>query len=505
MAKIEKLMAKGVSYLKRNGVKKTCVRVIRKLVLSQPVDYEKWLKEHTPSEEILNLQRKENTGSKPVVAVRILETDPEQYEKTLRTIQEQTYGFLAVSDKNENSDFCLLIRNGALLREDAVYEMVKAAAEQPKVQVFYTDDDIYLDDHYKEPFFKPEFDSCLYLQWDYLGDVLFLRREFADQIPNLTAFDQVIDRMKQEEAIARIPQILVHTSGAYRKKRKLVERALSDEPKVSVIIPNMDHIQDLKLCVESLVEKGGYSNYEILIVENNSKEEETFSGYRELEERYSCLKVLSWKEAFDYAAINNYAAAQAEGEYLLFLNNDTKVKEEGILRELVKWGSLNGCAAVGARLLYADHTIQHGGVVLGYGGIAGHAFEGMTEEAYEDTIYAHIVRRMTAVTAACMLVRKSAFWEAQGFSSELKVAYNDIDLCMKLQRCGYMVLYDPFAQMYHYESQTRGFEMTSEKAKRVQEEAACFCRNWKEELEAGDRFYNPNLTLEKPDFSINRK
>ncbi len=505
MASIEKLMAKGVSYLKRNGVKKTCVRIVRKLVLSQKVDYEKWLKEHTPSREILDLQRKDNTGTKPVVAVRIFGNDQEQYERTLQTVQDQTYGFLAVSDRYENSDYCLLIRDGALLREDAVYEMVKAAEKNPQAQVFYTDDDVLIDGHYKDPFFKPGFDSCLYLQWDYLGDILFIRRELADQIEELTDFDQVIEKIEHEETIVRIPQILVHTSGAYRKKRKLVERVLSEEPKVSVIIPNMDHIQDLKVCIESLIEKGGYHNLEILVVENNSREEETFAGYKELESRLSCLKILNWKEAFNYAAINNYAAQQAEGEYLLFLNNDTKVKEEGFLSELVRWGSLKGCAAVGARLLYADHTIQHGGVVLGYGNIAGHAFEGMTEKAYEDTIYAHVVRRMSAVTAACMLVRKEAFLEVGGFSRELRIAYNDIDLCMKFQKNGYMVLYDPFAEMYHYESQTRGFEMTSEKAKRVQEEAACFCANWKEELEAGDRFYNPNLTLEKPDFSINRK
>ena len=159
---------------------------------------------------------------------------------------------------------------------------------------------------------------------------------------------------------------------------------------------------------------------------------------------------------------------------------------------------------MGCRLVYGDGTIQHGGVVLGYGGVAGHAFEGMAEGDYARQRYARMIRQMSAVTAACMLVSRNAFWQIGGFTEELGVAYNDIDLCMKLQKQGYMVLYDPKAELYHYESQTRGFEMTAQKAERVKKEADLFCRTWEKELNQGDRFYNPNLTLEKSDFSLKR-
>lgn len=492
-------MAKGVSYLKRNGIRKTCVRIVRKIVLSQKVDYEKWLKEHTPSEEILNCQRKENTGNKPVVSVRIFSEGEEQRERTGRSVQDQTYGFLAVSSTSQDSDFTLVLRNGVVLCEHAVYEMMRYAYENPEMDLFYADDDVLMNGKYQDPFFKPEFDSCLFLQWDYLGDVLLLRKSLAEQITDFSDYEEIAAKA---EKVGRIPKILSHTDGKYRRIRKLVEHSLTEQPQISVIIPNKDHASDLKICVESLIHQGGYENLGILIVENNSQEEETFALYERLKTDYPFIRILNWQEAFNYSAINNYAAGEAKGEYLLFLNNDTKVKRDGFLAELMKWGSLPECGAIGARLLYADETLQHGGVVIGYGGIAGHAFEGFSSDAYEDTVYAHLIRRMSAVTAACMLVKKEAFEAAGGFSEELKVAYNDIDLCMKLQEKGYMVLYDPYAEMYHYESQTRGFEMTTQKAKRVEEEAAIFISRWKEILEKGDPFYNPNLTLEKPDFSL---
>ena len=273
---------------------------------------------------------------------------------------------------------------------------------------------------------------------------------------------------------------------------------------MSVIIPNKDHIEDLRLCVESLLEQGGYEPLEILIVENNSEEEATFQGYEEMKKADERIRLLNWSGVFNYSAINNDAAKKAHGEYLLFLNNDTKIKEPGALRELMDCIQREKAGAVGARLFYGDLTIQHAGVVLGYGGIAGHAFEGMSQTEYENLRYAKVIRQMSAVTAACMLVDRRAFEQIGGFTEKLGVAYNDIDLCMKLRKAGWMILYDPAAQMYHYESQTRGFEMSTEKAERVKREAEYFCQTWKEELHGGDPFYNASLTLEKPDFSLKR-
>ena len=209
-----------------------------------------------------------------------------------------------------------------------------------------------------------------------------------------------------------------------------------------------------------------------------------------------------WDGSFNYSAINNFGVSFAKGEYLLLLNNDTEVINPDWLEELLGYCMRPDVGIVGARLYYEDETIQHAGVVLGFGGIAGHCF---VQQPRGNTGYCHRIicaQNYSAVTAACMMVKKKAFDEAGGLSTDLAVAFNDIDFCLKVQAAGYLVVYNPYVELYHYESKSRGYEDTPEKQKRFEGEVLRFQKRWRKELDAGDPYYNPNFTLEREDFSL---
>ena len=277
---------------------------------------------------------------------------------------------------------------------------------------------------------------------------------------------------------------------------------LQGEPLVSVIIPNKDHSQDLELCVRSLMERSSYQNLEFVIVENNSTEPETFSCYRKMQEEYENVRVVTWDKGFNYSAINNYGASFAKGEYLLLLNNDTELIEPDSIREMLGFCQREDVGIVGARLLYEDDTIQHAGVVIGFGGIAGHTFIGLHKAENSYFHRAMCAQDYSAVTAACLMTKKSVFERVGGLSEELAVAFNDIDFCMKVRALGKLVVYAPYACLYHYESKSRGLENTPEKVARFNREVAIFIKKWPDIIKNGDPYYNPNLTLRKSNFAL---
>ena len=285
------------------------------------------------------------------------------------------------------------------------------------------------------------------------------------------------------------------------------EAPTEDAPLVSVIIPNKDHIEDLEKCISSCIEHSEYRRLEFIVVENNSTEGETFEYYKELESRSGKtdgieIRVLHWEREFNYSAINNFGAGYAKGEYLLFLNNDVEMRAAESITRMVALSMRPETGVVGARLLYGDDTIQHAGVIVGLGGIAGAAFVGLHEK---ENSYMHrmmCTQELSAVTAACMMLRKEVFEAAGGFREELAVAFNDIDLCMKVRALGRYVIYDPYVCFYHYESKSRGLEDTPEKVQRFNTEIATFAHYWGAILEHGDPYYNPNLTLRKSNFAL---
>ena len=255
-------------------------------------------------------------------------------------------------------------------------------------------------------------------------------------------------------------------------------------------------------CIRSITEQSDYENYEILIIENNSTEPETFAGYKELERQDARIRVLRYEGSFNFSAINNFGAAHAKGDYLLLLNNDTEMIHGDCLRQLLGPCQRPEVGITGALLYYGDDTIQHAGVVLGFGGIAGHAFIG--EKRGDNGYFSRIICRQdySAVTAACLMVKTSVYREVGGMSEDLRVAFNDIDFCMKVRKAGYLVVYNPGAELYHFESKSRGLENTQEKIERFNGEIAQFLARWGEDIKAGDPYYNPNLSLDKADFSL---
>ena len=241
-----------------------------------------------------------------------------------------------------------------------------------------------------------------------------------------------------------------------------------------------------------------------MIVENNSTDEDTFRFYEKLEREKSNVRVIYYKGDFNFSDIMNYGAANAKGSYYLLLNNDTEIINPDCLEEMLGYCMRPDVGAVGARLYYEDDTIQHAGVVIGFGGIAGHCF---VLHPRGNTGYFHRIicaQDYSAVTAACMMVRKEVFDAVQGFSTELAVAFNDIDFCLKVRSIGKLIVYNPYAELHHYESKSRGLEDTPEKVARFNREIAVFEKRWPEILRDGDPYYNPNLTLESQDFSLKR-
>ncbi len=274
-------------------------------------------------------------------------------------------------------------------------------------------------------------------------------------------------------------------------------------PKISIVIANKDHEPDLRRCISSIMEKSTYDNYEIIIVENNSETPEIKKYYEELKEDER-IKIVTYEGSFNYSAVNNLGVKAAEGEYILLLNNDTQVITVNWMEELLMYAQREDVGAVGAKLYYGDKTIQHAGVVLGLGAhrTAGHSHYMQHRENLGYMGRLCYAQNVSAVTGACLLVSKELFEKAGGLDESFAISLNDVDFCIKLREMGYLNVFTPFAELYHYESVSRGLDDQGEKAARYNEESARFREKWKEVLEKGDPYYNPNFSLDRSDFSL---
>lgn len=458
-------------------------------------------------------------------------------ENTNRAIQIAEGEYIAFADHDD------------LLTPNALYECVHALNCDRNIDMFYSDEDkISMDGkEYFEPHFKTDFNIDLLCSMNYFCHLVVVSRKLVMETGGLRSefdgaqdYDFVLRCVELAEKVYHIPMVLYHwrahkDSTAENPQSKMyafeagaravqahydrvgiqakvhqgeylglyrTEFILEDKPLVSIIIPNKDHIEDLNKCIESIESKSCYGNYEYIIIENNSEKEATFQYYQELEKNNPKVRVICWDKEFNYSAINNFGVSQAKGEYLLFLNNDTEIINGTCLEELVGYCRRDDVGAVGARLYYSDNTIQHAGVIVGFGGIAGHAFIGLPRNA--NGYFSRIIcaQDMSAVTAACMMVKKKVFDQVDGFDEALQVAFNDIDLCMKIRNAGYLIVYNPYAELYHYESKSRGLEDTREKIERFNNEIATFAHKWPDILKNGDPYYNPNLSMERCDFSL---
>lgn len=280
------------------------------------------------------------------------------------------------------------------------------------------------------------------------------------------------------------------------------------DPMISIVIPNKDHAADLKRCITSILEKSTYENYEIVIVENGSETKEIFDYYTSLKE-YDNIRVVTYEKpegqnGFNYSAVNNFGVKQTKGDYVLLLNNDTEVITVNWMEELLMYAQREDVGAAGAKLYYGNKTIQHAGVVLQLGAhrTAGHSHYGQSRENLGYMGRLCYAQNVSAVTGACLLVKKSLFKEVGGLDESFAISLNDVDFCLKLREKGLLNVFTPFAELYHYESVSRGLDDSGEKAERYNRESAHFREKWKTVLEKGDPYYNPNFSLDRSDFAL---
>lgn len=317
-----------------------------------------------------------------------------------------------------------------------------------------------------------------------------------------------------------------------------VSYEIIDNPKISIVIANKDHVEDLRRCITSICEKSTYDNYEIIVVENNSETDEIFDYYKELTDgrfekeivlsqrntpseaanshdvahKEACfyasdsgrVKIVCYQGGFNYSAINNLGAEYADGEYLLLLNNDTQVITVNWMEELLMYAQRKDVGAVGGKLYYGNKTIQHAGVVLGLGAhrTAGHTHYGQSRENLGYMGRLCYTQNVSAVTGACLMVKKHLFTEVGGLDTNFEISLNDVDFCLKLREKGYLNVFTPFAELYHFESISRGLDDQGEKAQRYNRESERFREKWKEVLEKGDPYYNINFSLDRSDYSL---
>lgn len=445
-------------------------------------------------------------------------------------------------------DYIGLFDHDDLLHPAALYEVMRAICEED-ADFVYTDENTFHNvpaDAYC-PNFKPDFAPDTLRSNNYICHFTVFNRHLLEKVGKFRSpfdgsqdYDMVLRLTEKAQKIVHIPKILYYWrahSGSVAEtvgaKPYVIEAAhhaieahlsrvglegevldtvapsmyhirykLHSEPLVSIVIPNKDHVNTLRTCIRSIIGKTTYKNYEIVIIENNSTQLETFAYYDELSRRED-EKVIVWKGKFNYSAINNFGVCKAaKGDYILLLNNDTEVISPDWIQEMLMFAQRRDVGAVGAKLYYTDDTIQHAGVILGIGGVAGHGHKGEKRDSYGYMSRAIYAQNLSAVTAACMMVRKDVWEKVGGLDETFEVAFNDVDLCMRIRKAGYLIVWTPFAELYHYESKSRGLEDTPEKQKRFEGEVRRFQERWKAELEAGDPYYNPNLTLEREDFSL---
>ena len=479
----------------------------------------------------------------------------EKVKKDNRIVYKKLEKNLGISENTNacldmaTGDYMSLFDHDDLLHPSALYFVVKAINEK-NADFIYTDEVTFLDGNVKHLVnlhYKPDFAIDTLRSYNYICHLTTFKASliektggFRRECDGSQDYDLILRLTEQAENIVHVPEILYFWRGhknstaqditskpyivnaAHKALRDHLERSglkgevcdalipstyrikyeIEGNPLISIVIANKDNIDALDTCLKSIYEKSTYRNFEIIIVENNSTEQSTFEYYKNLEEQASNIKVVYWKDKFNYSAINNFGFTEAEGDYVLLLNNDVEIITPSWLEEMLMFAQRKDVGAVGAMLYYPDDTIQHAGVVLGIGGVAGHAHKYLPRGAYGYMSRGAIAQNFSAVTFACVMMSSDIFEEMHGIDEKFEVTFNDVDMCMRIRKAGYLNVFTPYAELYHYESKSRGQEDTPEKVKRFNSEIDRFKKRWDKELEQGDPYYNPHLSLHHEDFSF---
>ena len=451
-----------------------------------------------------------------------------------------------------SGDYIALMDNDDEITPNALYEMVKAINEQNAEFIYSDEDFITTDGNHTNPHFKPDFSPDLLLSHNYITHFTCFKKEllkkvgyFKSEFDGSQDYDLFLRLTEKTSKIYHIQKVLYHwrmletsTSAnseakpeAIERGKKVVQEALKrrgidatvehgnmhhyfrvkynikGNPLVSIVIPFKDKPELLDMSINSILEKSTYKNYEIIGISNNSEEPETFKMMAELEKKDTRVSFHEYNVEFNYADINNYAIkTYAKGEHVLLLNNDIEIITPEWIESMLELSQREDVGCVGAKLFYPDNTIQHAGIIIGLGGYAGHSHKMSHRDSAGYFNRLSVVQNLSAVTAACLMIKKSIYDEVNGMDEvKFKVAYNDVDFCLRVLEKGYLNIFTPFAQMYHHESISRGYETTPEKIARFQTEKDALSKRHNEILTKGDPYYNPNLTHAKENFSIAEK
>jgi len=444
--------------------------------------------------------------------------------------------------------YITLLDNDDELTPDALFEAVKTLYETDADFVYSDEDFIDTEGHCSNPHFKPDFSPDLLLSHNYITHLACFKKSLFDEVGGFDErfsgsqdYDLFLRMSEKTDNIHHIPKVLYHwrtiegsTSADSKAKpealkisKQVLEETLKrrgidgwveygnidhyfrvrytiqNNPKVSIVIPFKDKPELLRMCVTSVLEKSTYENYEIIGISNNSEEETTFKTMKELAALDGRVTFYEYNVPFNYAQINNYAVnTYAKGEHILLLNNDIEVITSDWIEAMLEHSQRPEIGCVGAKLYYPDDTVQHAGIIIGLGGYAGHSHKHLPRESLGYFNRLNAVQNVTAVTAACLMVKTALYKEVNGMDEvKFKVAYNDVDFCLRIHKKGYRNLFTPYAELYHHESVSRGYETTPEKMARFQKEKDALYERHGDLLQQGDPFYNPNLTHDKEDFT----
>ncbi len=444
-------------------------------------------------------------------------------------------------------DFVGLLDNDDTLAPDALSWVVETLQSEPDADCLYSDEDKITEQGKRyDPFFKPDWSPDTLRSYNYFCHFTVMKRSLVGRVGGFRQgfngsqdYDLFLRVTEAATKVVHIPHILYHWRaiagsvgkrpeakmyayesaqkalrehlkrlnleatvenglflGSYRHRYRLV-----NTPQVAIIIPTKDKVQVLKRCIDSICERTSYPHYRVVVVDNASVESETKAYYSSLASREK-ITLLTYDRPFNFSAINNFAVKNIENEYLLFLNNDTEVISPDWLEEMLGFLQRPDVGAVGNLLYYPNNTVQHGGVILGIGGIAGHSHKYFPRSDYGYFGRLKTVQNLTAVTAACLMTKRGIFTELGGFDETLSHAFNDVDFCLRIRERGYLIVYTPFAELYHHESVSRGYEDTPERRIRFGQERR-FCEDrWLAVLKQGDPYYSPHLSLTREDFSL---
>ena len=447
-------------------------------------------------------------------------------------------------------DFIGLLDHDDILPVFSLYEVVKCINNHPEVDFIYTDEDKFEEVGGKryDPYFKSDFGPDTLRANNYICHFSVFRKDLMEKLGGFRSdFDGAQDydillRMSEiAEHIYHIPKILYHwrvhelstaKAGAHAKPyayeagKKAVQAHIDrlglkgtveagntlgtykvnyeviGNPKVSIIIPNKDYASTLKVCLKSIIKLTTYKNYEIIVVENNSTEDETFEYYKKIDGKDNIKVVYYPEKVFNYSAIINFGVRNCTGDYVIQLNNDTELLTPNWLQEMLGFAQREDVGAVGVKMYYPDRTIQHAGIIVGIGGVAGHVFKNIPKNLHGYFSKDAMIQNLSAVTAACIMTPRKIYDDVGYMDEEFKVAFNDVDFCLKIRETGKLIVYTPYVEFLHYESKSRGYEDTVEKQQRFKGEIDRFYSKWQGFLDKGDPYYNINLRLDNDQCAI---